>query len=121
MPVLDQAKYAGRSWIMVRAGGLSQEAIFSAMEKGDFYTSTGIVLNDIRVKGSKIRLSIRAERGMGYTTFFIGSGGLVKKTDLSLSPSYKMPRTEGYIRAKIVDARGRVALTQPVFFRGSRK
>ncbi len=110
------SKYAGRSWIMVRAAELSWPAIWTAMERGNFYTSTGVVLDDIRVKGSRISLSIRAKEGQGYTTFFIGSSGRVLKTDASLSPSYKAPKTELYIRAKVIDARGRVALTQPIFF-----
>ena len=114
-------KYAGRSWIMLRAEELGQKAVLSALEKGDFYTSTGVVLDDIDIKRSRMKLWIRAEEGMGYATFFIGSGGRVLKSDLSLSPSYRFPRAERYVRAKVVDAKGRVALTQPSFLQGDRE
>ncbi len=117
----DLAKRAGRSWIMVQAAELSQEAVFAAMERGDFYTSTGVTLDDIRIERSKMKLRIKAEEGMRYATFFVGSGGRILKTDLSLSPSCKYPKAERYIRAKVIDARGRVALTQPSFLHQGQK
>ena len=43
----------GRGWIVVRAEELTQEAIVGAMEKGDFYASTGVMLDEL---GSRWRL-----------------------------------------------------------------
>ncbi len=111
------ATYPGKSWIMVRAAELGERAIFAAIGKGDFYVSTGVVLDDIRVSRSKIRLRIRAEAGKAYATVFIGSGGRVLKSDTSSSPVYELPKTERYVRAKVTDAQGKVALTQPLIYR----
>jgi len=113
------ATYPGKSWIMLRAPQLEEKAVLTALEKGDFYVSTGVLLDEVRAKRRSLRLKIKAEQGLGYTTFFIGSGGRVLKSDISLSPAFKFPTAEKYVRAKVMDSKGRVALTQPLFKAGS--
>lgn len=114
------ATYPGRSWIMVRAPELSEKAIIAALGKGDFYVSTGVVLEDIRVRREKVRLRIRAEEGMTLTTSFIGSGGRILASVTDSSPAFVLPKGERYVRAKVTDGRGRVALTQPLIYRKAR-
>ncbi len=63
----------GRSWIMVRAPYLSAEAIVRAIEAGDFYTSTGVTLRDVRRAGDQLTVSIRAEPGVKYRTQFVAT------------------------------------------------
>ena len=63
----------GRGWIMVRSARLSPDAIVTAMEAGDFYSTTGVRLRDV-VRGSvQYRISIEAEPGVTYKTRFIGT------------------------------------------------
>ncbi len=109
------ATYPGKSWVMVRAPELTEKAVLAALESGDFYVSTGVTLDEVRLKGSRIRLRIKPEEGIGYATFFIGSGGRILKSDSSLSPSFKFSGKGKYIRAKVVDSKGRLALSQPIF------
>lgn len=73
----------GRGWVMVRARELSPEAILDAIDKGDFYSSTGVVLNDIKFTGNKLMIEIKPEKGVEYTTEFIGT---IKNTDLTAHP-----------------------------------
>ena len=40
----------GRGWVMVRATALTPEALIEAMERGDFYASTGVTLEDCPVQ-----------------------------------------------------------------------
>ena len=56
----------GRGWIMVRARHLTAEAIVRGMEAGDFYASTGVVLDDVRRDGDEIRSTIQPEKGVTY-------------------------------------------------------
>jgi len=63
----------GRGWVMVRADYLTPEFIIKAMEKGDFYASTGVVLKDIQFDGKMLKVEIEAEGGVSYTTQFIGT------------------------------------------------
>jgi hypothetical protein len=64
-----------RGWVMVRkrAESLDAAAIVSAMESGDFYGSSGVVLDSIDVSDETLSLSIRAEADASYRTSFIGT------------------------------------------------
>ena len=65
----------GRGWIMVRARHLTPESIIHAIERGDFYASTGVTLQSIDFDDDSRRIDIRiaAEPGVSYVTRFIGT------------------------------------------------
>lgn len=64
-----------RAWIQVRARHLTPESLIRAIERGDFYASTGVVLNDVAFDADAGRLSLRihARPGERLTTRFIGT------------------------------------------------
>ena len=64
---------SGRGWVMVRAGNLTAESLIPAMEAGDFYGSSGVVLKDVRRDGARLVIEIDAEPGVSYRTEFIGT------------------------------------------------
>jgi hypothetical protein len=108
----------GRAWVMVRAPELSTSAIHAALERGDFYASTGVLLRTYIVDAKGIRLELpEGARGSParYRTFFIGKGGEVLKRDESLAPSYEFRGDELYVRARVEASTGAMAWTQPVF------
>src|ERR1041384_4605923 len=43
---------SGRGWVMVRAKELTPAALITALETGDFYSSTGVVLRELFVKNN---------------------------------------------------------------------
>ena len=51
----------GRGWVMVRSQRLEPEAILDAMDRGDFYATTGVILRDIRCQGNTIRVEIEPQ------------------------------------------------------------
>jgi hypothetical protein len=121
----------GRAWIMVRASELTAEAIVAAMERGDFYATTGLELSDYEVTPKAISITIRVKTRFKYDVAFIGRDGRVlKKVPVpndapAAGAPGGQPRTpppvvydirgdEGYVRAKITDSNGYVAWTQPV-------
>ncbi|MFD1095092.1 PHP domain-containing protein [Salegentibacter chungangensis] len=63
---------AGRGWVTVRADTLSRTAIINNLESGDFYASTGVELEALKMKRDKIKFQIKAEEGVSYTTQIIG-------------------------------------------------
>lgn len=63
----------GRGWVMVRSVDLSPESIVGALEAGDFYSSTGVSLNDVSFDGRRYAVEIEAEEGVTYRTRFIGT------------------------------------------------
>ena len=105
----------GKGWIMVRATELTPEAIVSAIEKGDFYGSVGIVLKDVAITDKDYTLEIEPSDDVRFTTLFIGKGGTVLKEEYGLKAAYRFKGDEGYVRAKVVSSTGDFAITQPIF------
>lgn len=124
----------GRGWVMVRAEKLEPSAIIEAMQRGDFYASSGVTLKDVRFDASSKTLSIEIEpvEGVTYTTRFLGTRrgydravekvpapegdnapyrlryskdvGEVLATSDSLTPAYTMEGDELYVRAVITSS-----------------
>ncbi|MEE9170618.1 MAG: histidinol-phosphatase [bacterium] len=121
----------GRGWVMVRARELTPDAIIIAMEAGDFYSSTGVLLEDIRFEDNTISLTIQSQEGVSFKTRFIGTRkgysppnevltgdedasvrriyskeiGVVLAEVAGASPSYNATGDEIYIRAKIISSK----------------
>jgi len=70
----------GRGWTMVLADTLTTEALLDAYERGAFYASTGVTLDEIRVGSGEYSVQIHEVPGVTYTTYFIGT---LKGVDLS--------------------------------------
>ncbi len=111
------AALPGQGWVVVRASKLDASELLSAMERGDFYASTGVELKDVVVGDSSLTITIRVDGATKHTTQFIGKDGVVLATSGDASPSYTFRGDEGYIRAKVVDSNGHSAWVQPVFLR----
>jgi hypothetical protein len=123
----------GRGWIMVRAPFLSAEALVQAIEAGDYYMSTGVVLKDVRRDAKALSLSIQPEKGVQYKTQFFATmkgtpltskprldakgqplpvteiydvdvGKMVSETD-ALDATYTLTGQELYVRAKVTSTK----------------
>jgi hypothetical protein len=66
---------SGRAWIMVRSEKLEPNAITEALQRGDFYASTGVTLEDVRFDDAKrtLTVKIKAEPGVKYRVEFRGT------------------------------------------------
>ena len=106
------------------------------MEKGDFYATTGVELEELTFDNQTLSLSVRPQQGVKYTIQFWGAfktkgtkqqGGILFKEANGPIARYKLRKTDLYVRAKIVSdkkkdnpyAEGEVetAWTQPVMRR----
>jgi hypothetical protein len=105
----------GRGWVVVRVPTLTPHAVASALDAGQFYASTGPVLAEVALSTRALSLRITPQGDFKYTTYFIGRGGRILKTDRTLTPSYTLRGEETYVRAKVVDSAGRPAWVQPFF------
>jgi uncharacterized protein (TIGR03437 family) len=114
----------GRAWVVVRAASLTPAAIVGALERGDFYASTGIYLPDLQVTNTGITITTE-ETFVECGDFdfcaenplveFIGRHGRVLMAT-NISPAhYRFAGNELYVRARVTDLYGRTAWTQPVF------
>lgn len=118
----------GHGWIVIRAKELTAPAIMQAIEKGSFYASNGIVIDEYTADEKKVSLKIGQSPGWlqpgasiplrgdpAYSTRFIGMNGQVLATVVGNRPEYTFKGNETYVRASITDSNGRRGWTQPVF------
>ncbi len=108
---LPKRSNPGRAWVVVRSPSLTENAILGSLEAGNFYFSTGVVLDDIRTTGKRYEVTARGR----VWTEFIGVDGTILAETTSNPASYKIRGNEKYVRAKVHGADGGVAWTQPVF------
>lgn len=122
----------GRGWVMVRAAKLDANALVEAMQRGDFYASTGVTLDDVSYdKAARtLKLKIQGRPGVKYRTEFRGTlknyDRAVKEVDApaedpqprrlqhgadigtvlasseGLEPSYTLTGDELYVRAIVI-------------------
>jgi hypothetical protein len=104
----------GRGWVYVRAGRLEARALVQALERGDFYASTGVVLDDIRSDARSMTVAVRAAAWSKYRIQFIGKNGRVLREFAESSATYQLTGSEGYVRARVLESNGRQAWGQPV-------
>ncbi len=107
----------GRGWVVVRAHRLDPLEILRRMEAGEFYASTGVELNDLRITDTRLEIHVRQQGDFKYTTEFIGEGGEILSSTGSNPAVYTLRGSESYVRARVRDSGGSVAWVQPVFVR----
>lgn len=104
----------GQGWVVVRARALEARALLAAMERGDFYASTGVSLSDYQVTADAVTVAVKKDGWSRYRIDFIGKGGEVLETVHESPATYRIRGGESYVRAKVSDSNGHVAWTQPV-------
>jgi len=100
-----------KGWIVVRAPALTKADILENFRIGNFYATTGVVLDDYRVSGDSVH--VKSQNGNHIT--FIGKGGATLCSFAGSQAAYKIDGYELYVRAKITNTAGKMAWTQPVF------
>jgi hypothetical protein len=104
----------GRGWVMVRANRLDPASILGALESGQFYASTGVVLTDYVVTDRSMTVTVSKDAWSKYRIQFIGKGSRLLHEALDSPAEYRFRGDEGYVRAKVLESNGRIAWMQPV-------
>jgi hypothetical protein len=112
----------GRGWVMVRAAELTPGAIADAIDRGDFYASSGVMLKEVYVDDNEYRvaadvdatsaetakpelvphkLPASAAAEPGYRIDFIGPGGKVLQSENGPAATYRREGKVPYVRAKV--------------------
>lgn len=126
----------GRGWIMVRTTELRADSIIAAMERGDFYATTGVELETLAFDNRKLNIAVKPQAGVNYTIQFWGARksktskeriGTLLKEVRGTSASHKLRKRHFYVRAKIISSKPKqnpfaegdveTAWTQPVRLR----
>jgi hypothetical protein len=104
----------GQGWVYVRAPKLESRALVDALERGDFYASTGVELQSINATASSLTITIKTEAQSKYRVQFIGRQGRILHEAISSPASYTFKGDESYVRAKVLESNGKAAWVQPV-------
>jgi len=108
------ASRPGQGWVVVRTDRLHPRALLEAMERGDFYSSTGVELTEIQSNERELAITIKEDPSAKYRIQFIGKGGRLLKEEITSPARYQIQGDEGYVRGKVLDSNGLIAWTQPV-------
>jgi hypothetical protein len=114
-PWNPDVKRPGLGWVVVRSTVLTPAAIASALDRGEFYASTGIVLDSIVVTAQRLTIAVKPKSWEAGRIQFIGRGGRLLKEVVSSPADYEFAGDEHYVRARVIDSNGRQAWVQPVF------
>jgi hypothetical protein len=102
---------------MVRARELTTRSVLDALERGDFYASTGVDLQSVERFDDGLRIKITEPRHIRFTTEFIGADGKLLSRTFDNPAEYRLKPGEAYVRARVSDSNGWRAWVQPVFAR----
>ncbi len=108
------ASRPGFGWVMVRAERLTPSSIMEALERGDFYASTGVELSSYTADDDTITIAVQEEGDSRFRVRFIGDGGRSLQETTENPAIYRIRGDETYVRAKVMESNGAVAWTQPV-------
>ncbi len=132
-----QQSNPGRGWIMVRCSQLKAGDLIQAMERGDFYASTGVKLRDVKRERKRLTVTVDPDPGVTYTIQFIGTPksflaegqpiiakdgrpypttrryglevGMILKQVQGMTASYELDGSELYVRAKVISSKSKEA------------
>ena len=104
----------GKGWVYVRSPRLEARALVEALERGDFYSSTGVQMQAIEASATALILAVKPEPSSKYRIQFIGRQGRVLSEVATPTASYTFKGDEGYVRATVLESNGKVAWIQPV-------
>lgn len=101
---------AGRGWVMVRAASLTPGALITAMEAGDFYASTGVVLEEVQFANNILDVRIKPEAGVTYTIEFVGVKKGKKKSEIfktvkDVKAQFTVTKAYRFVRARITSSK----------------
>ena len=104
----------GQGWVYVKAPRLESRALVAALERGDFYSSTGIELLSVTATSRDLTVAVKSEGQSKYRIQFIGKQGAVLDESTSSPATYTFKGDESYVRAKVIESNGKLAWVQPV-------
>lgn len=113
-PGNPDASGPGRGWVVVRAPRLEPRALLEAMERGDFYASTGVELTAYEASARGLSVTVKPTAFSKYRIQFLGKGGRLLSESPGPSAEYQIKGDEGYVRARVLESNGRTAWMQPV-------
>ncbi|NPV48688.1 MAG: CehA/McbA family metallohydrolase [Armatimonadetes bacterium] len=106
-------------WVMVKAPERSEAALLTALRQGHFYSSTGPTIEMLESEEDRLYVKcspvqeirvICPKPGHGSTSYRLGRPGPFTEAEFAVREAWEV------VRVEVVDARGRVAWSNPIWF-----
>lgn len=107
--------YFGGGYLMVHAEK-NEESILSALENGDFYSSTGPLIFDYRRIGNRLEIHTSPAQNIIFYSNVRRCKNIMSDDGCDITfGEYEIREDDFYLWVKIVDANGKTAWTQPIY------
>jgi hypothetical protein len=103
--------HQGKGWVMVYASSNHQDTLVEAIRRGDFYASTGIVIDTVSYSPEKIYV----KSSNGEIIKFFGKDGNLLISFNGKEATYQIKGNELYVRAEVTNTSGKRGWIQPYF------
>ena len=102
-------------WVMVKAEENAPDALLAALKRGDFYSSQGPELRDVRLEGDSIVVESTAVSSVIVQGWGTGAKGVhghsMTRTEVPLARLLNSP----WLRVSVIDAAGKRAWSNPIW------
>jgi hypothetical protein len=110
---------AGLGWVWVKAAALTQMAILEALERGQFYASSGPEIEDVWLEGNQVH----ARCSPVVAVDFVGNGRFSRRIaarpgETLTGANCPLRKGQCYVRVACQDAGGHWAWSNPIFVDG---
>lgn len=107
-------------WVMVKAEANEPEALLAALKRGDFYSSQGPELRDVRIEGDKLVVECSAVSSVVAIGWGTGAkavhGHSLTRAEVPLARLNNSP----WLRVAVIDAAGKRAWSNPIWVKGGK-
>ena len=103
------------SFIMVKAKSLSIENICSSIKNGNFYSSTGVIIKDLKVENNRISVEFSPSCNVDFIGYGFSGERFSGKGEEITHVEYEIKGNEKYLRIEITDKNNKKAWTNPIF------
>jgi len=110
------ASHIAGGWIMVKAKSCTPGAILSAIRSGDFYSSQGPEIKAIVIRGREIKIACSPVTRINFITNRYQGCSMAATAKSLTHAAWTAPKGKRYVRIELVNASGKMAWSNPVFF-----
>ena len=111
-------------WVMVKSLNLEYDTVYKALEKGEFYSSTGPEIMELFIEDGVVHIKTSAVKSIHLNTerrptLFVSGDDITEANfdiNFYLNECLDHLNPHQYIRITVVDKDGNVAHTRPYFF-----
>jgi hypothetical protein len=107
-------------WVMVKAEANEPEALLEALKRGDFYSTQGPELRDVRIEGGNVIVECSAVSSVVAIGWGTGAkavhGHSLTRAEVPLARLNNSP----WVRVAVIDAAGKRAWSNPIWVEGGK-